>query len=80
MLDGELLSCGSPGVMLKSPDDEEYQPQRLGCWCFMPIKAMAAEANCWLWEECGGEYIPMAGGWKDELNGDYEQRTVESKQ
>lgn len=38
----------------------------------MPYKALDMKADCWLWEEAGGEYVPaLDNGWPDALNGSY---------
>jgi hypothetical protein len=51
----KTATCGTP-------------PSAYGCWCYMPVKAMLPEANCWLYETNPGH--PDHMGWPKELNGD----------
>lgn len=38
----------------------------------MPYKVLSKKADCWLWEEAGGIYLPeVDNGWPDVLNGSY---------
>lgn len=54
----ERKTCGTA----RSPEDPAFDPDALGCFCIMPVKAGHLE-NCYLYDESNGRY-----GWPDELN------------
>lgn len=51
LFDRHRFACGHLASTYEK--DGSYIP--LGCGCFLPLKADAFEARCWLWEQTNGE-------------------------